>query len=145
MRFKGSIVQADPQEPGGERFLLNLGHTFGHALEASAGLGTLSHGEAVAWGIVRSCELGLALGITPRSRAEKIKNLIAAYGYETAAPWPLMTNTETCLKAMEGDKKRRGGKISFIVPAGKSAVKISAASGPDIEKIKQILNGELTL
>jgi 3-dehydroquinate synthase len=69
VRIKGRIVEADPRETGTERALLNLGHTFGHALEASAGLGRLSHGEAVAWGIARSCELGLALGITPPERA----------------------------------------------------------------------------
>ena len=65
VEFKGGIVEADPRETGRERMLLNLGHTFAHALESSAGLGTVSHGEAVAWGLVRACELGLALGITP--------------------------------------------------------------------------------
>jgi len=120
-RFKGSIVEEDPLETGNRRVLLNLGHTFGHALEAAAGLGTISHGEAVAWGIARSCDLGLALGICPPQRAERIQALLTAYGYEIAAPHPLMGSTETFMQALGSDKKKRGGNLSFIVPDEKSA------------------------
>ncbi|MDR2479839.1 MAG: 3-dehydroquinate synthase [Treponema sp.] len=144
VRLKGRIVQADPRETGTERVLLNLGHTFAHALEASVGLGTVSHGEAVAWGMVRSCELGRALGITPPRRAETIQSLIAAFGYETAAPHPLMTDTNHFLAALGGDKKQRGGRFSFIVPAGKSAEAVFI-SGSEMETIKQTINGALSL
>jgi 3-dehydroquinate synthase len=142
--LKGSIVEADPIETGGRRFLLNLGHTFGHALESAAGLGALSHGEAVAWGIVRSCELGLALGITPPARAEKIKTLIAAYGYETGSPHPLMARTETFIKALDGDKKKRGGNNTFIVPGETSACAVELLSVLDKNKIKETINGDLS-
>ena len=144
VNLKGRIVEADPAETGGRRFLLNLGHTFGHALESAAGLGTLSHGEAVAWGIVRSCELGLALGITPPARAEKIKALVAAYGYETGSPHPLMTRTETFIKALDGDKKKRGGHNTFIVPAETSARAVELLSVSDKNKIKETINGDLS-
>jgi 3-dehydroquinate synthase len=120
-RFKGAIVQEDPLETGNRRILLNLGHTFGHALEAAAGLGTISHGEAVAWGIARSCDLGLALNICPPQRAERIRALLSAYGYETAAPHPLMESTDTFIQALGSDKKKRSGNLSFIVPGKESA------------------------
>jgi 3-dehydroquinate synthase len=82
VRVKGRIVEADPKETGTERALLNLGHTFGHALEASVGLGKLSHGEAVAWGMNCACKLGIALGITPKLRAAEIIKLLEKYHYE---------------------------------------------------------------
>ncbi|WP_010255457.1 3-dehydroquinate synthase [Treponema primitia] len=113
---KGRIVEADPKEQGTERALLNLGHTFGHALEAAAGLGNLSHGEAVAWGMVRACELGLVLGITPESRARKITEIIAAYDYETTAPHPSMTDAALFMQALAGDKKRKPVNLPLLFP-----------------------------
>lgn len=129
-RFKGGIVEEDPLETGNRRVLLNLGHTFGHALEAAAGLGTISHGEAVAWGIARSCDLGLALGICPPQRAQRIQALLAAYGYETAAPHPLMNSAaarNVFMQALGSDKKKRGGNVSFIVPGAESARAVKTA------------------
>lgn len=139
--FKGRIVEADPRETGNTRVLLNLGHTFGHALEAAAGLGTLSHGEAVAWGMVRSCELGCALGITPPARAKSIRSLLAAYGYETAAPHPL-GETEAFMRALGGDKKKRGGTPAFVIPTEQGARLVS--EGFDLNMIKNCINGVLS-
>jgi 3-dehydroquinate synthase len=119
--YKGRIVAADPRETGDRRALLNLGHSFAHALESSAGLGRLSHGEAVAWGLARSCELGLALGRTPPDRAGRIKNLLRAWGYEISSPHPLMGDMEKFMAALGKDKKNRGGKGVFIVPAAQGA------------------------
>jgi 3-dehydroquinate synthase len=137
--LKGRIVEADPRETGGERRLLNLGHTFGHALESSAGLGTISHGEAVAWGLARTCELGCALGITPRERAEKIIALLRFFGYRLNAPHPLMDN-EKFLKALAGDKKKAAGKIIYIVPNSRSACLTPVE---DESLVKKIINGVL--
>jgi 3-dehydroquinate synthase len=131
---KGRIVEADPREtspaggPGSERALLNLGHTFGHALESAAGLGKISHGEAVAWGMVRACELGLALGITPENRAREITDIISGYGYETAAPHPAIRDSVFFMRALSGDKKKKAGKLTFVVPNGDGAELVSAAS-----------------
>jgi 3-dehydroquinate synthase len=149
--IKGRIVEADPQETGKERALLNLGHTFAHALESAAGLGRLSHGEAVAWGIVRAGELGLALGITPRERAETIRTLLGSYGYEIAAPHPLIRDREVFLTALEGDKKKKEGNLSFIVPSreGAEIVYMTTAGGKsrDVEfdrsLLEHIVDGEL--
>jgi 3-dehydroquinate synthase len=144
VQLKGRIVEADPTETGRERILLNLGHTFAHALESSAGLGTISHGEAVAWGLSRACELGLALGITGRRRAEKIKKLVTRYGYETAAPHPLTGDMETFIKALGDDKKKKTGTLTFIVPDETGAQPVSIASDSGMETIKQILRGALS-
>jgi 3-dehydroquinate synthase len=126
-RFKGSIVEEDPLETGNRRVLLNLGHTFGHALESVAGLGTLSHGEAVAWGIARSCDLGLSLGICPQGRSDQIKALLSACGYETTAHHPLLGSGNAFMQALASDKKKRGGSLTFIVPDEKSARPVPVA------------------
>jgi len=146
--YKGSIVEADPKETGNKRPLLNLGHTFGHALEAAAGLGVISHGEAVAWGIARACELGLELGSCSRERVMEITQILIRAGYETRAPHPSVKSSETLLNAMHYDKKQIAGKLRFIVPGEKSAQIVSAANSPALEGsggnylLQKILNGE---
>jgi 3-dehydroquinate synthase len=164
---KGRIVAADPRESkkapqnngtpggGGERMLLNLGHTFGHALESSAGLGAISHGEAVAWGIARACELGLALGVTPRERALKITALLRSFGYQTGAPHPLMGDEAAFLRALAADKKKTAGKAAFIVPDAQSARAVVWGSDYSPEKntggtgweslLKQVIYGDISL
>jgi 3-dehydroquinate synthase len=111
--IKGRIVESDPKETGDKRVLLNLGHTFGHALETARGLGVLTHGEAVAWGIARACELGQKLGVTTPDRAQKILNALNAFGYEINAPIPFL---KKFLDALTSDKKKKNGKFTFIVP-----------------------------
>jgi len=141
--FKGRIVEEDPFEKGNRRMLLNLGHTFGHALEAAAGLGRISHGEAVAWGIARSCELGLALGICPPHRAKRIMSLLTAFNYETAAPHPFAAETEL-MRALGSDKKKRSGKHIFIVPDEKSARPVTVDSPEIMNTISRIIKGEIS-
>ena len=144
VRFKGRIVEEDPFEKGNRRMLLNLGHTFGHALEAAVGLGRVSHGEAVAWGIARSCELGLALGICPPARAERIMSILSAFDYETAAPHPLAAEAEL-IQALGSDKKKRRGKLIFIVPDEKSARPVTAESPEFMNTVNRIIKGEISL
>jgi 3-dehydroquinate synthase len=145
VEFKGSIVEADPKETGKDRRLLNLGHTFGHALESSAGLGILSHGEAVAWGIARACELGFIEGLTPPARARKITGLLRSLGYETRAPHPRVRDSGAFLKALAGDKKKLSGRLTFIVPDGRGACSVTPDLGQDMDKIKKILNGAVNI
>ena len=124
---KGRIVEADPTETGTARALLNLGHTFGHALESSAGLGALTHGEAVAWGMARSCAFGAAAGITPPERALRIVRLLAAFGYETGERHGAAPSAERLLAAMSNDKKKKAGTLKIIVPGktGAAIVKVN--------------------
>jgi 3-dehydroquinate synthase len=143
---KGRIVESDPQEKGEVRALLNLGHSFAHALESSAGLGAISHGEAVAWGIARSCELGLALGITPWNRAERINTSLRNWGYEITVPHPLVHDKEKFMKALGSDKKKRGGQPVFVVPNQFGAQLVYGGTGGKtlLESIlTQIMNGEV--
>jgi len=145
VQFKGGIVSEDLRESeNGKRRLLNLGHTFGHALESAAGLGTISHGEAVAWGIVRACCLGIELGITPPSRAQKIINLIKSFGYNCEGLSNFTSaniDTNTLLNAMQSDKKKKNGKLAFIVPDEKSAVPVYLENENNMQLIKKIING----
>jgi 3-dehydroquinate synthase len=124
LAVKGSIAGADPRETGGGRALLNLGHSFGHALESVLGLGTVSHGEAVAWGMARSCELGQELGITPPDRARAILDLLTALGCDLELRLPAGSHVEEFRAALLNDKKKRAGKPRFVVPA-------AGACGPD--------------
>jgi len=136
--YKGSIVSEDPKEISGKRMLLNLGHTFGHALESTAGLGVISHGEAVAWGITRACELGEKLQITPALRAKKIKDLLLSFGYECTNIHPLASNTNALLNVMKSDKKKKQGKITFIVPDEKSACTVILNSESEMEILNNL-------
>jgi 3-dehydroquinate synthase len=135
VEYKGKVVEEDPEERTGKRALLNLGHTFGHALESAVGLGVLSHGEAVAWGIARACELGVRLGVTPESRAQKIKTLLDRFGYETRNPHPAVKDFAIYENAMRNDKKKRSGRLVFVVPDATGAVCVEVE-----EKTLQILN-----
>jgi len=143
VRFKGRIVEEDPFEKGSRRMLLNLGHTFGHALEAAVGLGRISHGEAVAWGIARSCDLGLALGVCPPARAKRIISLLTAFDYEIAAPHPLVAGAGL-IQALGSDKKKRRGKLVFIVPDEKSARPVTVDSPELMNTIVRIIEGEIS-
>jgi 3-dehydroquinate synthase len=131
VEYKGRVVEEDPEERTGKRAMLNLGHTFGHALESAAGLGALTHGEAVAWGIARACELGARLGVTPGSRAQKITALLERFGYETRKPHPAITDFARYEQAMRNDKKKQSGRLVFVVPTGTSAVCVEAEAGRD--------------
>ena len=128
LAYKAGVVEADPRETGSNRALLNLGHSFAHALESAAGLGKLSHGEAVAWGIARACELGLAVGITPPQRAAEITSLLRRSGYEVSAPHPCFSfpgSEETLYALMMSDKKNSAGQLRFIVPDAQGAQIVS--------------------
>ena len=143
--YKGRIVEEDPFDKNNKRALLNLGHSFAHALEAAAGLGELSHGEAVAWGIVRACELGLTLGITPLERAKDIATLISSNGYEIRAPHPLLNSGGTLLNYMQKDKKNTAGKFRFVVPGLKGAEIVSVGNSASLEdgEVEKLLGGIL--
>jgi 3-dehydroquinate synthase len=144
VKIKGRIVEADPEETGTERARLNWGHTFAHALESSAGLGTISHGEAVAWGLVRSCELGHHIGVTPRERALEIIDLVRSFGYEIMTPHPKMGDKEIFMKALRSDKKQKAGKLRFVIPAVQS-VQIIQDDLIEDRFLQPLINGEYTL
>jgi 3-dehydroquinate synthase len=142
VRYKGFVASQDLRE-NGIRMLLNLGHTFGHALESAAGLGTITHGEAIAWGMYQAVKLGLILGITPKDRAEKICKVLDFFNYESRTPHPLCTDTELIFNAMANDKKKRKANLTFIVPDDKSAAALSVDSTEKQEIVMKIIKGEI--
>lgn len=114
LQVKVSVVKEDLREKG-VRAHLNLGHTFAHGIEASAGFGTWTHGEAVAWGIAKAMDAGVLLGETPVEYAEMVKSLLSDYGYrigECGVP------AATLIEAMEKDKKKKAGSVRFVLQRG---------------------------
>jgi 3-dehydroquinate synthase len=113
--LKAGIVAADPRElaPSGGRALLNLGHTFGHAVEQVAGYGTYLHGEAVAVGLCAAARLSRDLGLLDAAAVARVDAAVAAHGLpkRLVAPLPL----DALLAAMARDKKVRAGRLRFVV------------------------------
>jgi len=119
-RAKAEIVAEDEREAG-RRALLNLGHTFGHALEAETGFGDgLLHGEAVAVGMVMAFDLSVRLGFCPAEDAARARRHIAAAGLPAgldALPGRAW-DVATLIAHMQRDKKVSDGKITFILARG---------------------------
>ena len=114
---KAAIVGRDERESGA-RALLNLGHTFGHALEAETGYGPeLLHGEAVAIGIVMAFELSAALGLCPAGDVERVRRHFARVGLPVGLPSASgrVWDPDALLEHMRHDKKVRDGRMVFIL------------------------------
>ncbi len=112
---KARIVAADEKE-GGVRALLNLGHTFGHAIENGMGYGVWLHGEAVATGMVMAADLSARLGYITWAEATRAKALIERAGLPVVPPAQM--SAQDFLELMAFDKKVQGGKIRFILMKG---------------------------
>ena len=136
---KAAIVEEDLRERG-RRAFLNLGHTFGHALESCAGLGTISHGEAVVWGIGRALDLSANLGLCPQEYADTNKSMLSSYGYDmNPIPSALKGFNRNCtqelIKAMHKDKKNNSNEIRLILQRNYSDTVIQTVSDEEIEKV----------
>ncbi len=110
---KADIVSADETEAG-IRALLNLGHTFGHAIEAEQGYGKWLHGEAVATGMVLAAKLALAMNLLEASELRRIENLLTKFDLPLNAPEDM--GFDEFIKHMCRDKKNIGGKLRLIIP-----------------------------
>ncbi len=108
---KAEVVVADERESG-ERALLNLGHTFGHAIENGMGYGTWLHGAAVAAGTLMAVDLSRRMGWISQQDAERIGNLLWRAKLPLAAP---ALGVDKYLELMGLDKKVEGGKIRFVL------------------------------
>lgn len=108
---KARVVAKDEYESG-LRAILNLGHTFGHAIEAATHFNTYLHGEAVAIGMVMAADLSRRLDLLRESEQRSITRLIERAGLPTKAP---RLPVDTYLQFMRVDKKVRGGKMRFVL------------------------------
>ena len=110
-------VVAEDLTERGRRAILNLGHTFGHALESCLGLGSVTHGEAVAWGIVRAGYLAEQLGMSDSAWNQRTRRLIDLYGFD-GQELGGSVEEQTLFTAMQQDKKRRRDGLRFVIQTG---------------------------
>ncbi|WP_440877224.1 3-dehydroquinate synthase [Thalassotalea sp. PLHSN55] len=131
---KADIVAADEKE-GSVRALLNLGHTFGHAIEAELGYGKWLHGEAVATGMVLAAKLAVTMNLLQASDLRRIEALIAAFSLPLESPSEM--SFDAFMSHMSRDKKNIAGKLRFIVPTaiGQSEIRDDITE----EMLQQIL------
>ncbi len=121
---KARIVAADERETTDLRALLNLGHTFGHALEAETGFGSdLLHGEAVGTGMAMAFDLSAQLGLCPAADAARVRAHLGAVGLPMRLRSIGGANSriwiaEKLIDHMRGDKKAEAGKLTFILARG---------------------------
>lgn len=138
---KAAVVSEDEREAG-RRALLNLGHTFGHALEAEAGYGdALLHGEAVAIGMAMAFALSARLGLCAAQTAGRVRAHLGAVGLPTSlaeiSPRPAWS-AEALLAHMRHDKKVQDGKLRFILARGIGAAFVcDTAASADVLAVLQ--------
>ena len=140
VEIKAAVVAGDERETSatGGRALLNLGHTFGHAIEATAGYGTYLHGEAVAIGLVMAARLSADLGRCTAVEATAVAATVRAHGLpdQLRAPLPLAP----MLAAMKRDKKVRAGKLRFVLLQGVGTA-VTADNVPEDRAIAAFVAG----
>lgn len=111
--IKARVVERDERESGGHRMLLNLGHTFGHAIETAAGYGRWLHGEAVGCGLLLAAAYSCELGCLENGEVETIRSLLESAGLPRALPLDL--NVETLLDNIARDKKNLDGQYRLVL------------------------------
>lgn len=120
---KARVVGEDERETSGRRAILNYGHTFAHALEATAGYGKLLHGEAVAIGMQMAARLALDLGMVDASVLARQTDLLRACRLPTTLA---EADPDAMLPVMMRDKKVAHGKLRFVLPSEIGAVELVA-------------------
>lgn len=116
VEIKSAIVGEDEKEAG-RRALLNLGHTFGHAIEGELGFdeSRITHGEAVALGCAMAFRFSAFSGVCDAAAADRVEAAIAAAGLPTRLRAVGPVSAESLLKRMAGDKKAEGGRLTLIL------------------------------
>ena len=108
--YKTMIVERDERDLG-ERQLLNLGHTFGHAIEKLSNY-EIKHGFAVAMGLAIISELSFSQGWCSKATRDEIIGILDMWGYDLEVPYSM----EDMLDVIKVDKKRKGNQIDLIIP-----------------------------
>ncbi len=132
--YKAWIVTRDERESG-ERALLNLGHTVGHAIEVAAGYGVLLHGEAVALGLVAACRVSHRLGLCGASVEQRVVDTLHRAGLDAdLTPWL----RPDVIERIGVDKKRTGSHVRFVTLQG---VGTPAITSIELSQLSKILRG----
>ncbi|MDR5758309.1 3-dehydroquinate synthase [Caballeronia sp. LZ035] len=121
--IKASVVASDERE-GGQRAILNFGHTFGHAIEAGLGYGEWLHGEAVGCGMVMAADLSVRLGRLDEAARQRLVRVIEAAKLPVKAP---KLGADRYVDLMKVDKKAEAGEIKFILLTRFGATEITSA------------------
>ena len=109
-----AVIVSDDEKESGSRALLNLGHTFGHAIETASGYGRFLHGEAVAIGIAMAADLSKRMGLLDSAEAKKIRHVLEIdFGFSVIPPAEIAVTRY--LELMNSDKKVEEGKVRFIL------------------------------
>ncbi len=119
VKVKADVVSVDERE-GGERRILNFGHTIGHALESATKYKHFLHGEAVGWGMVAATVIGKSLNVTGPETAQRIISVVLAYGSLPGVD----VDGKRILKLLQSDKKTMGGVPHFILPTAIGTVDV---------------------
>lgn len=135
---KAEVVAADEREAG-QRALLNLGHTFGHAIEAGMGYGQWLHGEAVATGMVMAAELSQQMGWLPADDVAFVRQLLQRANLPVDPPSSM--SGDDFMRYMSVDKKVLDGTLRLILMQGLGKSIVTADFDPDA--LKRVLNREL--
>lgn len=128
--IKAEVVALDEREQG-VRALLNLGHTFGHAIEAASHYGEWTHGEAVAAGTVIASNLAMAMQLITASDFRRIVALTQALGLPVKPP---QLAWDTWLSYMQRDKKVQAGKLRFVLPTAIGSATVTSQVDPELVK-----------
>lgn len=135
VKAKAKIVEEDFTEKN-IRMQLNFGHTFAHALESTAGLGKVTHGDAVAWGIGRALAVSENLQLCSSDYKNDVLNLLASFGWETGAVHSSLKNIDNSaqkiLFAMKKDKKNSSTAVRLILQKGLADTVITEVCDNDI-------------
>ena len=126
VEMKRDIVAEDEFDRGRRR-LLNLGHSFGHAVEACSGY-TVLHGEAVAIGMTMMTRAAAARGICPAETLDRLLDMLAFYGLPTASDY----TAEELLSALYADKKLEGSTMHLVVPEAVGRCRIEAVPAQEL-------------
>ena len=139
---KARIVAADEKELTGTRALLNLGHTFGHALEADTGFSDrLFHGEAVATGMALAFRYSVRLGLCDQDDADRAADVLHRAGLPvTLADAGVTANGAKLVEYMLHDKKMAGGKLPFLLARGIGRTFLS--KDVDLADVATFLDGQ---
>ncbi len=139
---KAKVVAEDERE-GGIRAILNLGHTFGHAIESCLGYGKWLHGEAVAYGMLMALDLSVRVGGIPESEVGRLRNLLKVAGLPTTSPDGM--TEDDYLGYMARDKKVKDGTIRLVLldSVGHAVVSSDYGQGALKDTLSAAVSGRL--
>ncbi|AEH50581.1 3-dehydroquinate synthase [Pseudothermotoga thermarum] len=142
VKLKGKIVEQDEKDLG-LRMVLNLGHTFGHAIEACLNY-QISHAKAVSVGLVLETMLSHLMGYADLSTKDRIENVLNSLGLPTSPRQIELSSVRDLLKYMKFDKKAARGKLRFTIPFKIGDVRVIECDPSEVKNLIEQMEGVLS-